>query len=573
METDCGMELHLGDRTVKVPAKMKLMYSDFAVNEISAEKEVLRLKSREEIAQQVAISDQPAVIDTAVERPATISAEVEEKIDEIFTKKSGFVDFPIQELDKEQRKEVHVFVRKRYAGQLVSETQPQAIRVAYGRKNLNVARRDVPDFCHFTLAKEATETAYALQLLSKFMNIKQKDCFKSCGIKDRRAVTTQRISVPRTTIEKLLDLNKRLRNIQVYDCQYMKTPLKLGAHWGNRFNIILRDIQEEQHGMIQERIAEFPKRGFINYFGTQRFGSFGTSTADVGREILRRNWEAAITLILSNKGANGTVGDATAEWAKSKDAKKAWYMIQGATRFASVEGQILGALAKGASWQEAILKLPPFTASIYIHAYQSLLWNKAASRRVREGGEKTIPGDFDAEGKPLADGASHFSIYMPIPGTQVESPNYACEWFDEMLTADGLTVDSFKSLHSRFALGDSHRPLFILPEDVESEFLEYEDERALLLPGLVTKALEPEARGSGRHALRIAFSLPSGTYATVALRQITGFDMGKQSMKELSSIPVDDAADEDVENAEETEDEPAKKRLKETIDDSATVVA
>ncbi|KIH44819.1 hypothetical protein ANCDUO_25149 [Ancylostoma duodenale] len=32
-------------------------------------------------------------------------------------------------------------------------------------------------------------------------------------------------------------------------------------------------------------------------------------------------------------------------------------------------------------------------------------------------------------------------------------------------------------------------------------------------------------------ALQVQFSLPSGSYATVALRQITGTDMGKRSMK------------------------------------------
>lgn len=31
-------------------------------------------------------------------------------------------------------------------------------------------------------------------------------------------------------------------------------------------------------------------------------------------------------------------------------------------------------------------------------------------------------------------------------------------------------------------------------------------------------------------ALKVQFNLPNGTYATVALRQITGFDMGKTNM-------------------------------------------
>lgn len=37
--------------------------------------------------------------------------------------------------------------------------------------------------------------------------------------------------------------------------------------------------------------------------------------------------------------------------------------------------------------------------------------------------------------------------------------------------------------------------------------------------------------GGDLMALKVCFNLPSGAYATIALRELTGFDLGKKSMK------------------------------------------
>lgn len=73
--------------------------------------------------------------------------------------------------------------------------------------------------------------------------------------------------------------------------------------------------------------------------------------------------------------------------------------------------------------------------------------------------------------------------------------------------------------------------------------MEFQDERAILMPGLKPETVDEEVGEANRLAIRIAFNLPSGCYATVALRQITGYDMSKQSMKvrkaDFSSIVID----------------------------------
>ncbi|EYC32609.1 hypothetical protein Y032_0003g1687 [Ancylostoma ceylanicum] len=84
---------------------------------------------------------------------------------------------------------------------------------------------------------------------------------------------------------------------------------------------------------------------------------------------------------------------------------------------------------------------------------------------------------------------------------------------------------------SRFALGETTRAMLICPKDVKWKFINYSEPRAYLQDGINTRAIDESEMVGDLLALQVQFSLPSGSYATVALRQITGTDMGKRSMK------------------------------------------
>lgn len=68
---------------------------------------------------------------------------------------------------------------------------------------------------------------------------------------------------------------------------------------------IYRDIHPFNETDLINRIDGFKLNGFINYYGTQRFGSCAFNTAEIGIAILKKQWEVALKAILKPRNAHG----------------------------------------------------------------------------------------------------------------------------------------------------------------------------------------------------------------------------------------------------------------------------
>lgn len=66
-----------------------------------------------------------------------------------------------------------------------------------------------------------------------------------------------------------------------------------------------RDLHPFNETDLMGRIEDFKSNGFINYFGTQRFGSCAFNTAEIGIAILKKQWEVALKAILKPRNAYG----------------------------------------------------------------------------------------------------------------------------------------------------------------------------------------------------------------------------------------------------------------------------
>lgn len=161
----------------------------------------------------------------------------------------------------------------------------KAVRVFHKRDSSGRQRNsrwpsEIENYCRFVLYKENKDTMDAINLLSKLLRIKA-GIFGYAGTKDRRAVTTQQVSVYRVRAEQLQELNSSLRNLCLGNFQYCKEPLKLGSLSGNHFIITLRNVVGD-HREIEESLKSLKINGFINYFGLQRFGTTSVPTHRIG---------------------------------------------------------------------------------------------------------------------------------------------------------------------------------------------------------------------------------------------------------------------------------------------------
>ncbi len=104
------------------------------------------------------------------------------------------------------------------------------------------------------------------------------------GLKDRRAITRQFVSVPahrEFLLEKIPTDEIRILSATRHGHKLKTAHLK-----GNRFSILLRDVAENAPEIARQIAARLSKTGFPNYFGDQRFGQQG-ETLELGLALIR----------------------------------------------------------------------------------------------------------------------------------------------------------------------------------------------------------------------------------------------------------------------------------------------
>jgi tRNA pseudouridine13 synthase len=74
----------------------------------------------------------------------------------------------------------------------------------------------------------------------------------------------------------------------------MNMDIGVGNLWGNQFGLIIRLIDPNDFQHIEERIKSLKKKGMINYFGMQRFGSCATKTYMIGLKLVKRQWKEIV---------------------------------------------------------------------------------------------------------------------------------------------------------------------------------------------------------------------------------------------------------------------------------------
>jgi tRNA pseudouridine13 synthase len=346
------------------------------------------------------------------------------------------------------------------------------------------------------LEKINTDTNKAISLLSRGLGFSSKR-IGYAGLKDKRAITCQRISVFEPNLEKIINFGVKgleLRN------PVWGERIELGDLKGNFFTIILRNISESEEE-IKKIVFDFAsqiKKGIPNFFGTQRFGGKRLITHKVGKLLIREKYDQAIIAYLTETFEEEKIDikNARINLAKTLDFKKA---LKEFPRECRTELAILNNLAKNEKdFMGALNALPKKTRYLFVHAYQSYLFNKILEKRLEEFGENALK-KIDDE-----------------PCNEQEIPL-------------GLLA-GFETKFSKGRMGEIEK------EIMKEENISFEDFRVRGLSELSSKGFRKEIAlfpkqfllkrifddefNEGKKAIEIEFFLEKGNYATTVLKEL-----------------------------------------------------
>lgn len=131
------------------------------------------------------------------------------------------------------------------------------------------------DFMLLTVRKRGANTLWVARQLARFANVDARDV-GFAGLKDRQAVTEQAYTVPSRQLTPEAWLGCAGEGFEVIAATRQRRKLRRGAHKGNDFEIVLRDVQGDAAALTQ-RLQQLEQYGVPNYFGPQRFGRDGNN--------------------------------------------------------------------------------------------------------------------------------------------------------------------------------------------------------------------------------------------------------------------------------------------------------
>jgi tRNA pseudouridine13 synthase len=138
---------------------------------------------------------------------------------------------------------------------------------------------------YLTVEKRGRTTSEVAAALARLLGARERDV-GTAGLKDRRAVTVQRISIrsPASPAEALGIAGEGFR---VLAAARHGNKLRPGHLRGNRFRIVVRGVTASALARAEAICARLRGTGAANLFGPQRFGRAGDNAA-LGRAILLR---------------------------------------------------------------------------------------------------------------------------------------------------------------------------------------------------------------------------------------------------------------------------------------------
>ncbi|OGS44253.1 MAG: tRNA pseudouridine(13) synthase TruD [Euryarchaeota archaeon RBG_13_57_23] len=344
------------------------------------------------------------------------------------------------------------------------------------------------------------------------------------GTKDGRAVATQLMSfnAPLEDVKAL-----QIPDVRIIDAYTSRRSLEIGDLIGNKFRIKVSDVAEgvDLPGTCEEVNKKLDEAGgFPNFFGVQRFGSIRPITHLIGKDLVMADFEGAVMRYIANPSEeeNSEANDARRNLQQTRDFERALVEFPMKLTF---ERTIIEHLRDHpGDHVGALRRLPRNLLMMFVHAYQSYLFNRILSWRIRDGMSLRDPGIGD--------------IILPLTKTNVpdhDTPiTVAADNHDKAVKSaregkafvSGLIYGT-SSVFAEGRMGEIERKI------VESENIKNMDFQIVGLREASSKGTRRELLAPyrdfkidlGPGEVTFRFALNKGCYATTLMREFMKADM------------------------------------------------
>jgi len=373
------------------------------------------------------------------------------------------------------------------------------------------------------------------------------------GTKDKRAVTSQ-LFVIDAPMNKVADVELPDVEIEVLGRTHQK--IGFGNHRGNRFTVVVRGCCDQVGRPLSdsEALSEVERitaamesslgaNRFPNWIGPQRFGSGRPVTPYVGREVVRGDFEAAVMTYLSMEGENEE--DEAASIRRSiRENGISEGLVETMPRWMGFERRMIEhLLAHPDDHAGAFRQLPNNLQLMTVHALQSIVFNKSLQRRIEAGLPLATPVEGDIVGRVDEKGQLDVNSCIvaeqrtlsrisrncelgrlmttgPLPGSDITtSKGKPGELEQATIEAEGLADTTWEvEAIPRLSTKGTRRGLVAQFNEFSVDTVPLADAQTM---GKRWKSGPQE--GDRWHpdgaCLRFRFTLGSGSYATVLLRE------------------------------------------------------
>ncbi len=345
-----------------------------------------------------------------------------------------------------------------------------------------------------TMEKFNLDTNDALRRISRQLRTSGKR-IGYAGLKDRRAITSQRISIWKPDIALL----KRTGSLYVglREAQWSNERIEIGSLSGNEFEIVVREIGI-QEGELKKRADECfaqMKSGVANYFGEQRFGGNREVTHLVGKQFVKGNIEGAVMLYLTHpsNGEEEQIAAARKNLADTGDVARALKEFPHKFRY---ELAILNHLVKvPKDFVGGFQGLPKHLRYLFTHAYQSYLFNLVINERIERGiGINKTGGDILEDGIPTAPLFGFDSVLPDGKAGEIERA---------VMKKEGVELEEFRvKSFPELGCSGARKKIALVPQQLK------------------IISIEKDELAEGKLKMKISFRLDKGNYATTILREL-----------------------------------------------------